>query len=507
MVIPIPADRQARLDALAEIETNLATGQDTAELTHRRAALLDALGRTEDARQLYLAALAAAPDDAAILNGLGALLYRTGYRSAAHTIYTRAVNCHPDQPIGHVNLGNLLHETGDLAAARRHYEIALRLAPGIAEAHQGLGNVLAAGGDTAAAERHWRLGYQDRVVNVWPYRGHGQPIQLLMLISIANGNIPARVFLDDRLFAVTTVAMEFYTDTLALPAHDLVLNAISDAELCGTALRAAVDLLRRTAAPVINHPARVLLTGRARNARRLQAVPGAITPRCVPLPRERLSGPDGGSLLASQGFAWPVLLRAPGYHTGQHFVRVDAAGELPSAVAALPGETLLAIEYVDVSGVDGKSRKGRVLTVDGQIYPLHWAISSNWKVHYFTAEMAECKDHRLEEARFLADMPAFLGPRAVAALTDTARRLGLDYGGIDFGVRSDGQIVLFEANASMAIVPSPAEARWLYRSVAINRPLLAIKGLLMARARSSAAVAGQAVRHQPKKAQPGAFLG
>jgi tetratricopeptide (TPR) repeat protein len=480
------ADRQSRLDALGEIETRLAAGQDTTELRCRRAALLDALGRTNDARQVYLEALAAAPDDAALLNGLGALLYRTGYRNAARTIYARVAHSHPGQPIGHVNLGNVLREAGDLDGARRHYEIALQIAPGVAEAHQGLGNVLAATGDAVAAERHWRLGYQDQVVNAWPYRGFGQPIHVLMLISVANGNIPARVFLDDRLFAVTTVAMEFYTDALVLPPHDLVLNAISDADLCGTALQAAVKLLDRTAAPVINHPAAVLRTGRVRIASRFKQIPGVVTPRCVLLPREQLAGPGGGRLLARHGFQWPVLLRAPGFHTGQHFVRVDAEKALRGAVAGLPGAALLAIEYVDATGVDGKSRKGRVLVVDRQLYPLHWAISSHWKVHYFTADMADCKDCRIEEARFLSDMADFLGPRAVAALTEIARRLDLDYGGIDFGLGADGQVILFEANASMAIVPPPAEAQWIYRSMAIDRPLLATKGLLMTRARAHA---------------------
>jgi hypothetical protein len=490
MSTSIPADRQGRQDALAEIETKMAAGQDAAELRCRRAALLDALGRTNDARQVYLEALTAAPDDATLLNGLGALLYRTGYRNAARTIYTRVAHSHPGQPTGHVNLGNVLREAGDLDGARRHYEIALQIAPGVPEAHQGLGNVLAATGDAVEAERHWRLGYQDHVVNTWSYRGFGQPIHVLMLISVANGNIPARVFLDDRLFAVTTVAMEFYTDALVLPPHDLVLNAISDADLCGTALQAAVKLLDRTAAPVINHPATVLRTGRVRIASRFKEIPGVVTPRCVLLPREQLAGPGGDRLLAGHGFEWPVLLRAPGFHTGQHFERVDTANELPGAVAALPGAALLAIEYVDATGADGKSRKGRVLVVDGQLYPLHWAISSHWKVHYFTADMADCKDYRIEEARFLSDMPAFLGPRAVAGLTEIALRLGLDYGGIDFGLGADGQIILFEANASMAIVPPPAEAQWIYRSMAIDRPLLGTKGLLMTRGRAHAARVG-----------------
>ena len=54
-------------------------------------------------------------------------------------------------------------------------------------------------------------------------------------------------------------------------------------------------------------------------------------------------------------------------------------------------------------------RKYRVMLVDGQIYPWHLAISSDWKVHYFTAAMAEQEVYRTEEQRFLNDMHACLG--------------------------------------------------------------------------------------------------
>ena len=45
-----------------------------------------------------------------------------------------------------------------------------------------------------------------------------------------------------------------------------------------------------------------------------------------------------------------------------------------------------------------------------------------------------------------------LGPRAMAALSGIFDVLGLDYGGIDFALAADGSVVLFEANATMAIV-------------------------------------------------------
>ena len=50
----------------------------------------------------------------------------------------------------------------------------------------------------------------------------------------------------------------------------------------------------------------------------------------------------------------------------------------------------------------------------GELYPLHVAISHNWKIHYFSADMADFPEHRAEDAEFLADMPGVLGPRVMA---------------------------------------------------------------------------------------------
>jgi hypothetical protein len=478
-----PPERLTRLAALRTTEALLADAAGSVDLASYRATLLDGLGRTEEAKQAYLAALFAAPDHAPTLNGLGALLARTGYRSAARIAFAQAATCHPEQPLGHINLANTLHEAGEIDAARAHFEAALRTDPDLAEAHQGLGQICADAGDRAEAERHWRIGYRNRVFTPWPYRGDGAPIRVLLLASVIGGNLPVRVFLDDRIFAVTVVAMEFHTPDLPLPPHDLIFNAIGDADLCGQALAATTALLRQSAAPVINPPVKVLATGRVQNSRLLRGIPGVVTPHMATLPRAALASPDGAAVLAEQGFGWPVLLRAPGFHTGQHFLRVNTADALAAAVASLPGETILAIAYLDATWADGKARKGRVLFVDGRIYPLHWAISQNWKIHYFSADMTDTAEHRAEEARFLADMPDFLGAPAMAALEAIADRLGLDYGGIDFGLGVDGEILLFEANATMAIVPPQAGSQWDYRRAAIDQPLQATRQMLVRRAK------------------------
>ncbi len=77
-------------------------------------------------------------------------------------------------------------------------------------------------------------------------------------------------------------------------------------------------------------------------------------------------------------------------------------------------------------------------------------------MHYFSAEMAGNAEHQAEEEAFLSDMPRVLGPTAMRALEHVRDALGLDYGGIDFALSRNGEILLFEANATMLIrLPGP----------------------------------------------------
>ena len=54
---------------------------------------------------------------------------------------------------------------------------------------------------------------------------------LLLLVSSVGGNIPTRHFLDDRVFQTIVVVPEFYDLSQPLPPHQLVFNAIGDADL------------------------------------------------------------------------------------------------------------------------------------------------------------------------------------------------------------------------------------------------------------------------------------
>ena len=440
-----------------------------------RARRLEADGEDAAAKAAYLQVLNIDPCHFAALNELGTLALSTGHRSAARTAYDRAVQCHPGNAVGRVNLGNVLFENGELAAAREQYQAALAAHVDLAEAHQGLARTLELQGEAEAAAAHWQRGFAGHAMVKQRHRGPDAAIPALMLVSIKPGNIPARQILDDRTFDTTALYAEFYDAAQPLPPHAVVFNAIGDADLCPLGLRRAEQLLERTTAPVINAPARVRMTGRAQNAKRLRQVPDVVAPSVQRLARDALRAAD---------LKFPLLLRAPGFHTGQHFVRVERRDELAAAVAALPGEEILAIEYLDARGADGMARKYRVMMIDGRLFPLHLAISSEWKVHYFTAAMATQASYRSEEAEFLADMPRVLGPRAMTALQGIAKLLGLEYAGIDFALR-DGAVLLFESNANMAIVPPDSSPIWDYRRPAIRRVMDAAKQMIIKKADST----------------------
>jgi len=476
------AEREARLRYLEQQLGRFAS----IEIEIERAVTLDALGRRVEAQKAFIEILLKAPTHFTALNEFGNCLAGMGSITAALRVYSEAVTHHPTNPTGHINLANLLLHGGDLTGARKHYEIALRLNPGHPQAHQGLGAILTQLGDHASAKSHFKIAFGNRFISSLPYRGTKRPIALLLLVSSAGGNIPTASFLDDRLFMTSVVVADFLDPSVPLPAHQLIFNAIGDADLCAPALEAAARLIKRTSAPVINDPAAVIKTGRMSNAQRFHTLPSVVTPRTIELPRAVLIDLDAATAIYDHGFVFPLLLRSPGFHTGHNFVLVESAADLASTAASLPGENLLVIEYLAARGPDGNARKYRVMTIGGRIYPLHLAVSQRWKVHYFTADMANQEHHRLEEAAFLNNMPAVLGSKAVAALERIADALGLDYGGIDFGLSATGDVLLFEANATMVVNPPDANEDWNYRRPAVSKILDAIRTMIVRKTESSA---------------------
>jgi hypothetical protein len=440
------------------------------------------LGRFSDAVSCYRRARDAQPDNAAIRTNLGRALEASGNARQALEELGRALELAPESAEIHYHIATLLEHQLFLKEAKHYYEAALRLTPDYPAARIGLGDVLADLGFEEDAWEQRRLGYAERVLSTTPALRNDHPVRVLKLMSAAGGNIPLDEVLTPFRFEVTGLIVEFADRLPPANSYDTVINAIGDADRCTRGLDAAAALLREASVHVLNSPERVVPTGREALADRLGDLEGVRTPRVRDMPRELFHKRLAAATLAADGWHCPLLLRARGYHSGHHFTRVETFGQLDAAGQALPGDHALAIEWLDGTGSDGLFRKYRAMLIGGVIYPLHLAISRQWKVHYFSSDMAVSEAHRAEELRYLADPAGVIGERAMTGLQLIGVALGLDYAGVDFALGEEGEVLVFEANATMRIVPPPPgplgdpRRPFIDRAMAAARELFSGKG-------------------------------
>ncbi|MGC9271212.1 hypothetical protein [Acidiphilium sp.] len=427
-----------------------------------------ASGQDQAAIQSYLAVLRRDPDDVDALIELGSLATTNGHRAAAMTAFRRAILVRPGDARGYLGIAALSADAGDTMTARHYFNIAINLEPANHLGYQGLCRLDPASDLTLD---HWHHGFAGNAVTRMRHRGAGAGVALLLLVSARGGNIPTAPWIDDRIFAVTAIFAEFFDPAAPLPPHEVIVNAIGDADLCIEALQAAEAIVARCApgTPIINHPAKVRATGRVAIAARLRAIPGVITPD--------IALRDRKDVMAAPPPA-PVILRTPGHHTGQHCLLAERADSISPSLDQLPGDRIFSIQYLDARAADGLARKYRVMLIGGIAYPVHLAISPDWKVHYFTAAMANAAALRAEEQRFLENMQATLGPRAISALAAIQSMIGLDYAGIDFALSATGDLMVFEANATMALIPPDDDPVWHYRRPAITAAITAARRLI-----------------------------
>jgi tetratricopeptide (TPR) repeat protein len=447
-----------------------------------RAAALEAVGQLDAAVCAYLDVLVRDRYRLDAMLGVGALFAAKHTPELARAVFAEAAQRHPGSVTAHVGLGNALLDLDDQRGARRAFEAAVAADADDRDARMHLALVLEREGDPDAAARQWRRAYADGALPPLPFRGAGEPLRMTAICSALGGNAPLDRVIDPAVFQRTTLFAEGYRDAIALPNGALLLNAIADADLAPRALDVAERIEAELGSVAFNRPAQVRATARIANAARMGAIDGVVAPRVVALPRAVLAGPGGAAALGAAGFAFPVLLRSTGFHNGKHFARVDDPETLATIAASLPGSELFAIAFADVRGADAMVRKYRVLTIGGELYPLHLALSHEWKVHYVTAAMEERQSYRDEERAFLSDMASALGRPVVDVLRRIAGVLALDYGGMDFALDRDGRIVLFEANAAMVIAAPKPGAVWAYRREPAQRAVEATQALLRSRA-------------------------
>jgi len=367
---------------------------------------------------------------------------------------------------------------GDRQTAAYWYRLVLALDPRMAVPYQNLAAIYDGMGRQAEADACRQQAYKIQRVFVDEV---GTPAHRVLVLCTgqAAGNIGFEVLLPTRTFARIKYAIDFAAEEEdgALPPFDLVFNAIGEPDIAAR----LDERLRRFALncdrPLLNAPQAVIETQRQRLPGLLAELEGVVAPACIRSDQAPGAGGDRARQLAEAGLAFPLLARPAAAHGGAGLVRCDNVEALDAWLGQMQGEFYLTA-FHDSADAAGYYRKYRMICIGGQAFPYHLAISRDWMVHYFSADMERHPWKVEEERRFLADPAAVLGKRAINAIAGIGQRLGLDYGGIDFTVLPDGRVLVFEANATMLVHPERNDGPLAHKNVYVERIVAAFGQML-----------------------------
>jgi tetratricopeptide (TPR) repeat protein len=426
------------------------------------------------------AAAALDPENPARYRALAAAYRAAGEAAEAMAAELAAGALEARAPLALYNIATACFQAGQRHQAKRWYELTLRLAPDLIGAHRNLAAILESEGKLAEARQHRDAAYGQQSVFIEPAAEERR--RVLILAAAGLGNVP----IDALLPSQSTTRITWFVDyakageSERLPPHDLVFNAAGDPDRVGPLLPEVERFLARRTAPLLNPPAAVERTARQRLPGLLSGISGVVVP-----PVARLSRAELADMRAAAALGFPLILRPEGAHGGQGVRLVATPAEL---LAAELGEfqAFYLTAYRDYRSPDGYFRKYRVIFVDRVPYPYHLAISQHWLVHYFSADMLKPSWKRAEEERFLAEPARALGGERWAALARIGQRLDLDFCGIDFALDPEGNVLVFEANATMAVHLQDSPELFPYKHIHVPKIFAGFAAMLERRSSAQA---------------------
>jgi tetratricopeptide (TPR) repeat protein len=440
-------------EAEASYRRELETDPVSAVTHNNLCALLLDTGRLDEGLVAVRAALALAPQFAEAHVNLGHVLTELGDAVEAEAALRTAIALNPALATAHSRLGGLVgRDKARANEAAGHLQQALALQPGDADAMLAIGNLLLDAKRDDEAAVFFARAQEIKPLITWKALQAKADFSVLLLDAPGAGCTPLNYLAGranyDRHFLALLPGVEPDVEFLRGKA-DIVVNMIADADNGAHVLPRALALVDALGLPTLNHPRLILASDRESVALKLEGIAGCRSPRTVRAKGHLLAGEQRGALLA--GFAAPVLVRRAGTHGGDDFDKVETLDAVGAFVQIALDEDFYVSEFIDCQSPDGGYRKYRFICINGEILPYHLAIHDHWMVHHFRTDMAEQAWKRAEEESFLRETGRYFNDAHLATLAKIRDAMGLDYGGIDLSLDQQGNIVVFEANATMLV--------------------------------------------------------
>jgi tetratricopeptide (TPR) repeat protein len=440
---------------------------------------LHRLGRRAAALAAFDHALVIAPDMVGVQGNRGQLLGDLGRWSDAAAAFRHSAESQPDSAEVWRDLGAAYYQAKLLPAAEDACRRAIALDPDDVEAILQLAVIVERGGRGCEAQRLFAEASRRRGIVVSLCRGEQAQARVLILCVRGANNVPTDHLFDPQRFTTITLSLPppgeppASTDALitALPEFDVVFNAVGEGEADDPHLAQVAAVAARLGRPVLNPPHSIPPTGRDALPALFAGIPRLI----VPTTRRK----SRAELIVAADFPLPFLIRPTGAHGGSDLCKIESTAGLADYLGLVPFDAFYVTDYVDSAGGDGFYRKFRFIFIDRQAYAYHLAIHNNWLVHYFRADMDQEPWMKREEEAFLADAGSAFPDGLLDAVAEAARRLDLDYGGMDCGLTPDNRVVVFEANACMLLHLHDSPETFAYKHRAVPQMVDAIARMVI----------------------------
>ncbi len=377
------------------------------------------LEQLDQAQASCLQALSINPNSDKVLTTLGALLNGVGGKDDVATYcLQRALEINPNNADTYIAFGNLLMHADKITDAKQMFHKAKALQPLI----------------------------------TWPGKKSPADFTVLLLDTPLAGCTPI-----DYLLSNAAYKSQFYCvlpndsqeNDFPPATANVVFNMISDADNGKELLPLAMHIVDQLGLPIVNHPRLIMHTNRENIAQLIADIPRCKAPLTRLLTGTILLEAEQNSSLA--GLTMPLLVRLAGCHGGDDCVKAQDFESISIFVSKRPELDYYVSEYIDYQSNDGFYRKYRLIYVNGELLPYHLAIHTDWLVHYFRTDMANNVWMREEEEAFLKNFDLVFDQAHQAALKALAVATGLDYLGIDCSFDHNGDVLVFEANATMRV--------------------------------------------------------
>jgi tetratricopeptide (TPR) repeat protein len=445
-------------------------------------------GRAQDAVALYVQALTLNPAHWPSRTNLVHALIATRQYLLAKVLLMELVEERPQDIAIRNQLGKLHFELNEIESALECFQQAVALDPHNAESIYWIGGIRQKMGEIEAAEAAYAEAARLQPLIRRPAAKRPADFRVLALFAPFAGNLPTEYLFKDPDYDTDTLALfasRQYDAELLKQDVQVVVNLISDADQADALLPLAADLVGRLGRPIINDPRKIQRTTRDMVAGLLEGIPNCRVPKVW----RQKTGADSqvATVHAALPASCPILVRPVGTHGGDDLAKIEGPAELAALLAQPTDTDRYLIEYIDYRSPDGYFRKYRFIFVDDQILPYHLAIANDWKVHHDSTDMADHRWMQQEEERFLCNPAAIFNAGHYQVLRAIQQCIGLEYFGIDCGLDQAGNLVVFEANASMLVHDDNAE--FPYKTPFVHRIKRAFDEMLRKFAQLTAAAA------------------